>query len=201
MKIPLVAALCVACWLIIAGLPAVGYNSLNESAETALSLSVPASEGVPADIGQEVGENYSANLEKISQGSVDNETSAQDSVDSHYNCNGQLWIVDYWGHRYPCNGKCLFLNDIVRMIVIPCKSGLLKLYEENPDHNVAESRYIRVPANKRYNWYFIGDTEGLHTLWFTVKDRFGQISRSNNATFRVIIENCSPIANCSPSFH
>lgn len=200
MRIPLVAALCMACWFIIVGLPAAGYNSLNESSETAFSLSISTSGDVQADIGQEVGDNYSAYLENISQDSIGNITSAQDFADLRSNCNSQLWIVDYWGKRYPCNGKCVFLNDIVRMIVIPCKRGLLKLYEENPDHNVVESHYIPVSANKKYNWYFIGDTEGLHTLWFTVKDRWGT-SRSNNATFRVMIENCSPIANCSPSLH
>ncbi|RQW78249.1 MAG: hypothetical protein EHM14_12495 [Methanothrix sp.] len=200
MRLPLVAAVGIACWLILAGFPAAGYNSLNGSSEDILSLNVAASEGIHAGLAQEIGDNYSAYLEKISSDSAGNETLAGDVADSAAICNGQLWIVDYWGNRHPCDGKCVFMDDIVRMIVIPCKRGLLKLYERNPDGNVIESRYIPVSANRRYSWYFVGDTEGLHDLWFTLTDRYRQVSQSNQVTFRVMIENCSPIANCSPTY-
>jgi hypothetical protein len=199
MRILLVAALCMACLLIIAGLPAFGYNSLNETAEAALSLSIPAKDGVQTDLDAELGDNYSAYLENIPQDSIENDTSIQDAVDSRRPCENQLWIVDYWGHHYPCNGKCVFVNDVVRMIVIPCKRGILKLHEEYiEDGNFVESRPMPVSANKKYNWYFIGDMEGTHRLWFTLTDRLGQVSQSNEVRFKVLIENCSPVANCSP---
>ncbi len=201
MRIPIVAALCIACCFIIAGLPAAGYNSFNESAENAFSLSIPASEDVQAELGQEVGENWSIYFEKILPGSIDNETSSSDSVDASRYRIDQLQIVDYWGHLYPCNGKCVFLHDVARMIAIPSKRGLLKVYERNPDNSTVGSRYIPVSANRKYNMYFIGDSIDLHTLWFTVTDRFGGSTRSNNVTFKVMINNCSPIANCSPTFN
>ena len=176
-----VAAVCLACWLIIACFPVSGYNSLNESAEAALPLNIPALE--------------SDQVEEM----PDNLTNMSSVFDSSANCLNRLWIVDYWGKRYPNDSKYVFSNDVVRMIVAPCKRGLLKLYEEYPEGNVVESRYIPVSANRRYNWWFIGDTEGLHTMWFTIKDRYGQVSESNNVTYQVISEDCPGIANCSPT--
>jgi hypothetical protein len=200
MRIPLIAALGITCWLILAGFPAAGYNSLNESSENILSLNVAASEGAQAGLDLETGDNLDAYFEKISGNITGNETFAEDIEDSTSICNGQLWIVDYWGNRHSCDGKCVFMDDIVRMIVIPCKRGLLKLYERNPDGNVVQSHYIPVSSNRIYSWYFIGDTEGLHDLWFTLTDRYRQVSQSNQVTFKVMIENCSPIANCSPTY-
>jgi hypothetical protein len=199
MRLPLVAAVCVVCWLILAGFPAAGYNSLNETSENILSLNTAASEGIQAGLGQEIGDNYSAYLEKISSDSAGNETLAGDIEDSSSACSSRLLIVDYWGRPHSDNEKCVFIDDIVRMVVIPCKRGLLKLYERNPDGTEFQSRYIPVSANKRYSWYFIGEPEGLHTLWFTLTDRYRQVSQSNQVTFKVMIENCSPIANCSPT--
>lgn len=180
-----VAMVYVACWLIFAGFPASGYNSLNESAEAALPLSSPASESLQANLSQ-IGLNYSDYTDKI-------------SFNFSNNCNNQLNIVDYWGNYYPCNAKCVFLHDTARMVLAPSKSGLIKLYEKNPDGNVIESNYIPVFADRIYNWWFIGDIEGLHTLWFKIVDLTFHVSRSNDVTFQVILENCSPIASCSPS--
>lgn len=181
MRTSFVAAVCLACWLIISVFPVSGYNSLNESADAALTLNIPALESDQVD---EMPNNL---------------TNTSSVVDLNTNCPSRLWIVDYWGRRYSCDAKCVFLHDMARMIAAPCKSGLLKLHEEYKDGTVVESRYIPVSANKRYNWWFIGDIEGLHTLWFTINDRRGQVSKSNNVTYQVILENCPGIANCSPS--
>jgi len=54
MRIPLIAALGITCWLILAGFPAAGYNSLNESSENILSLNVAASEGAQAGLDLEL---------------------------------------------------------------------------------------------------------------------------------------------------
>jgi len=196
-KFKLVSAICIACWFFLAGFPVNGYNSFNESAETSLALDIYSSEN-EFDLSQGIEQNYSSDM---SLNLTNMDMNASDSVDySRANCQGQLWIVDYWGKHYPCNAKCVFLNDMARMIITPCKNGFLKLYEKYPtDQNVVESRYIPVRANKKYNWWFVGDTEGQHELWFTLKDLRGSVSRSDSATFRVIVENCSPIANCSPS--
>jgi hypothetical protein len=196
-KFKLVSAICIACWFFLAGFPVDGYNSLNGSAETSLPLDIYSSESIEVDLSQGIEQNYSSNM---SQNLTDMDMNASDSVDySRVNCQGQLWIVDYWGNHYPCNAKCVFLNDIAKMIIVPCKTGFLKLFEKYPDRNVVESRNIPVYANKKYSWWFVGDTEGQHELWFTLKDLRGSVSRSDSATFRVIVENCSPIANCSPS--
>lgn len=177
-----VVAVCLAFWLIFASFPVSGYNSLNESFEAALLLNISAFESDPAD---EMPENL---------------TNMSFVEDSSINCVNRLWIVDYWGNHYSCNERCVFLHDAARMIVAPCKTGLLKLFERNPDGNVAESGFIRVSANRRYNWWFIGDTEGLHTLWFTVqKNRYGNISPSNEAKYQVVPENCPGIDSCLPS--
>jgi hypothetical protein len=86
------------------------------------------------------------------------------------------------------------------MIVAPCKTGLLKLYERNPDGSEQSSNYIRVFANRKYNWWFIGDTVGQHTLWFTIQqNRYGCVSPSNDVEYRVISETCPDLANCSPT--
>jgi hypothetical protein len=198
MRIPLIAALGI-CWLILAGFPAVGYNSLNESSENILSLNAAASEGIQAGLGQGTGDNFDAYFEKISGNLTGNETFAGDIEDSSTVCSSQLLIVNYWGRPHSDNEKCVFVDDIVRMVVIPCKRGLLKLFERNPDGAEFQSYYIPVSANKRYSWYFIGDRDGLHTLWFTLTDRYRQVSQSNQVSFKVMIENCSPIANCSPT--
>ena len=191
--------ICLVCWLTIAGLPAAGYNSLNESAEAAIPLNIPALQSLQVNLSQ-IGLNYSNYIGNVPHNLTNNETSIAGSVDYSYpNCQNTLRIVDYWGNYYPCDAKCVFLHDVARMIVAPCHSGLIKLYEKNPDGNVVESRYIPVSADRRYNWWFIGDIEGLHTLWFTMEDRYGQVSRSNDVTFQVILENCPGIANCSPS--
>jgi hypothetical protein len=195
-----IAAVCLACWLIIAGFPVAGYNSLNESAEAALPLNIPALESLQVNLSQGNGLNYGDYIDEMPHNLTNNETSMRGSVDySQPNCQSQLRIVDYWGNSYSCNAKCVFLHDVARTIVAPYNGGFLKLYERNPDGNVVGSRYIPVSANKRYNWWFIGDIEGLHTLWFTIQDRYGQISRSNDVTFQVILENCPDISNCSPS--
>lgn len=196
-----VAAICLACWLIIAGFPVSGYNSLNESAEAALLLNIPALESNQVNSSQENWLNDSDKVDEMPQNLTNMEPSMSGSVDysnTNTNCQSHLWIVDYWGNHYQCNAKCVFLHDVARMIVAPCKTGSLKLYEKNPDGNVVESRYIPVSANRRYNWWFIGDTDGLHTMWFTIKDRYG-VSQSNEVKYQVILENCPGIANCSPS--
>jgi hypothetical protein len=185
MRTNIVAVVCLACWLIIAGFPAAGYNSLNESAEAALPLNIPALESLQVNLSQ-IGLNYSNYIDKT-------------PLNLTNNCQSTLLIVDYWGNYYPCNAKCVFLHDLARMIVAPCKSGFIKLYERNPDGGVVESRYIPVLSNKRYNWWFIGDIQGLHTLWYTIDNGYGKVSRSNDVTFQVILENCPGIANCSPS--
>jgi hypothetical protein len=182
MRTNFVAAVCLACWLIIACFPVSGYNSLNESSEAALLLNIPALESDQVD---EMPDNLT-NMSFVDDSSID--------------CVNRLRIVNYWGNQYLCNEKCVFLQDAARMIVTPCKTGLLKLYERNPDGNVAQSGFIRVSANRRYNWWFIGDTEGLHTLWFTVqRNRYGNISPSNEVKYEVVPQNCPGIANCSPS--
>lgn len=189
------AAICLACWLIIAGFPVSGYNSLNESAEAALPLNITALESDQANLSQvadEILKNLT-NMEPSMSGSVD-------YSNTNANCLSHLSIVDYWGNHYPSNNKYVFLNDIVRMIVAPCKTGLLKLYERNPDGSEQSSNYIRVFANRKYNWWFIGDTVGQHTLWFTIqKNRYGCVSPSNDVEYRVISETCPDLANCSPT--
>ena len=202
MRINFVAAICLACWLILAGFPVSGYNSLNESAEAALPLNILALESDQVNSSQENLQNYSDVADEMPYNLTNITAPVSSSVDysnSGTQCQNHLWIVDYWGNHYTCNAKCVLLHDTAKMVIAPCKTGSLKLYEKNPDGNVVESRYIRVPANKRYNWWFIGDTEGLHTLWYTIKDRYGQVSQSNNVTYQVILENCPGIANCSPS--
>jgi hypothetical protein len=180
-----VAVVCLACWLIIAGFPVAGYNSLNESAEAALPLNISALETLQANLSQ-IGLNYSNYMDNMSNNLINH-------------CQNSLKIVDYWGNYYPCNAKCVFLHDAARMIVAPCNGGFIRLYEKNPDGNIVESRYIPVSSNRRYNWWFIGDIEGLHILWYTIENRYGQVSRSNDVTFQVVLENCPGIANCSPS--
>ncbi len=198
MRTNFVAVVCLACWLMIAGFPVAGYNSLNESAEAALSLNIPALESLQVNLSP-LGLNYTDYIDKMPHNLTNNDTSTAGSVSySHINCPSQLRIVDYWGNYYSCNAKCVFLHDMARTIISPC-SGFLKLHERYPDSHEVESNYIPVFANKIYNWWFIGDIEGLHTLWFTIEDRYGQISRSNDVTFQVILENCPNIANCSPS--
>lgn len=54
-------------------------------------------------------------------------------------------------------------------------------------------------CKQKYNWWFIGDSEGLHALWFTIKDPSGQVSQSNEVTYRVLLEDCTEIANFPPS--
>ena len=195
-KFRLISAICIACWIFFAGFPVNGYSSFNESAEPSLALDIYSSEN-EVDLSQGIEQDYSSDM---SENLTNMDINASDSLDySRNNCQSRLWIVNYWGKHYPCNAKCVFMNDIARMIITPCKNGYLKLYEKYPDQNVVESRYIPVRANKKYNWWFIGDTGGEHELWFTLKDLRGSVSRSDSATFRVIVENCSPIANCSPS--
>jgi hypothetical protein len=182
MRTNFVAAVCLACWLFIASFPVSGYNSLNESSEAALLLNISALESGQVD---EMPENLT------DMGSVD---------DSSINCVNRLSIVDYWGNRYSCNAKCVFLHDVSRMIIAPCKRGLLKLYEEYPDNTVLQSGYIPVSANRRYNWWFIGDIEEKHTMWFEIYDRYGNlVSESNRVEYMVVPENCPGIENCSPS--
>jgi hypothetical protein len=195
-----VAAICLACWLIMAVFPVSGYNSLNEAAEAALPLSIPALEGVQVDFSEENLLKYGNNDDGISPNLTNIDPSISGSVDySDPNCQSDLRIVDYWGNHYSCNADCVFLDGISRMIVAPCKRGWLKLYEEYPDGNVVESRHIPVFADREYNWWFIGDTEGLHTMWFTIIDHLGQVSQSNEVTYRVLLKDCPEVANCSPS--
>ena len=197
-----VAAVCLACWLIIAEFPVSGYNSLSESAKLP-SIEYSSLESDRIGLVQEDLQNYSDMVDEMPDNLTNTTLPISSSVDysnTNTECQNHLWIVDYWGNRYPCNAKCVFLHDIAKMIIAPCKTGSLKLYEKNPDGNLVESGYTRVPANKWYNWWFIGDTEGQqHTLWFTIKDRYGQVSRSNNVTYQVILENCPGISNCSPT--
>lgn len=193
------ATVCLALWLIIAGFPVAGYNSLNESAEAALPLNIPALESLQVNLSQ-LGLNYTEYVDKMPHNLANNNSSMLGSVGYSYaNCPSRLRIVDYWGNSYPCNAKCVFLHDMARTIVSPCSRGFLKLHERYPDNHEVESSYIPVFANSKYDWWFIGDIEGIHTLWFTIEDRYGQISRSNDVTFQVILENCPNIANCSPS--
>ena len=201
MRISFVATICLACWVISMGFPVAGYNSLNESAESALPLNIPALDSLQANLSQGGGLNYSDYIDEMTHYLTNNETSMSSSVNhSCTNCKNNLRIVDYWGNYYSCNAKCVFLHDVARMIVVPRTNGCLKLYEKNPDGYVVGSRNIPVSAHERYNWWFIGDIEGLHTLWFTLVDRYGQVSRSNDVTFQVILENCCPnISNCSPT--
>jgi hypothetical protein len=197
LRIKISIAVCLACFLAIAGFPAVGYNSLNESAESAQSLNIHEFESLEAN---EIGINYSDFLNKTPQEKANNTTSMLGSVDvSHPNRPCLLQIVDYWGYYYPCNAKCVFLNDIARMVITTCSGGYLKLYEEYPDTKVVESRYIPVSANRKYNWWFIGDVEGIHTLKFEIVDRYGTVHKSNTVEFQVIPQNCPDIENCMPS--
>lgn len=176
-----------------------GYNSLNDSADASIPLNIPTLESFQVNLSQpEL--NYTDYIDKIPYNSTNNETSMPVSIGySRNSCPSQLRIVDYWGNYYSCNAKCVFLHDMARTIVSPCSRGYLKLHERYPDSHEVESRYIPVYGNSKYNWWFIGDIEGLHTLWFTIEDRYGQISRSNDVTFEVILENCPNIENCSPS--
>lgn len=197
-RLKLIAAICIACWFAIAVFPVAGYNSINVSSETDLSLNISEPDNIQAYPEQEICQNCSDNISVLSQNLTN--ISLSDTVDySHYSCQSHLWVVDYWGNHYPCNSRCIFLKDMAKMIISPCKTGYLKLYEKYPDQNIAQSRYIPVYANKRYSWWFVGDIEGVHTLWFTLTDLRRQVLRSNDATFRVIVDNCSPTANCSPS--
>ena len=201
MRTNFVAAVCLACWLIIAGSPVSGYNSLNESAEAALLLNIPALERDQVNLSQENWLNLSDIDDEMPQNLTSMGPSMSDSVNnSNTNTNypSHLSIVDYWGNHYLCDAKCVFLHDASRMIVVPCKTGLLKLYEVYPRGEMVESGYIRVYAHRRYNWWFVGDTVGLHTMSFTVRDRYG-LSLSNEVEYEVISENCPGIANCSPS--
>jgi hypothetical protein len=196
----LITALCIISWIVIAAFPAEGYNSINESAEIAIPLNSAVSESSNVGFGQVIELNNSTSFWEESQNLTSLDRSEADSINiSRPNCQSNLRIVDYWGNRYSCNAKCVFLRDVARMTVIPCKRGYIKLYEEYPDKNVVTSRSIPVYANRRYNWWFVGDVVGLHTLWFTIGDRYGQASRSNNVTFEVIEQNCGRIENCSPS--
>jgi hypothetical protein len=182
MRTNFVVAVCLACWLIIASFPVSGYNSLNESSEAALLLNIPALESDQVD---EMPDSLT-NMSSVDTSSI--------------NYVNRLWIVDYWGNHYSCNEKCVFLHDAARMIVAPCKTGLLKLHERYNDGNEVQSGFIRVSANRRYNWWFIGDTEGLHTMWFTIqRNRFDNVSPSNEVKYQVVPQNCPGIANCSPS--
>lgn len=200
-KIRIVAVACLIWWFIAASFLAEASN-INASDGTALLPNISALEGAPqANLSQVLGQNYSGYIAEIPQNPASEDASASGTVDYRHPPNqDQLWIVDYLGNPYPCSAKCVFSNDLAEMVAIPRISGLLKLYEKYPDQNVKESPPFPVYANMGYYRWFIGDIAGLHTLWFTIEDFYGRVTRSNDVIFHVMIENCSPIANCSPSF-
>jgi len=197
-----VAVASVIWWFIIVSHPIQAYNTTNESDETALPPNIPAlASTFQANFSQEIGQNYSGYIAETPQNPAEGGAITSGTIGyTHPPYQSQLWIVDYRGEPYPCGAKCVFLNDAARMVAVPCTSGFLKFYEKYPDQNVVQSLPFPVDANIGYNSWFFGDVEGLHTLWFTIEDYYGQVARSNDVTFRVLIENCSPMSNCSPSF-
>ncbi len=190
-------------WLvIIASLPVQAYNAINESGKTAIPPEVPAlASAFQANVSQVIGQSISGYIVETPQNPAEGGAITSGTVGyMHPPYQSQLWIVDLRGEPYPCGAKCVFLNDAARMVALPCTSGLLQFHERYPDQNVVRSPPFPVDANMGYNWWFFGDVEGLHTLWFTIEDYYGQVVRSNDVAFRVLIENCSPTPNCSPSF-
>ena len=128
-RLNLIAAICIACWFAIVVFPVAGYNSINVSSETDLSLNISEPDNIEAYPEQEICQNCSDNISVLSQNLTN--VSLSDTVDySHYSCQSRLWIVDYWGNHYPCNSRCIFLKDMAKMIISPCKTGYLKLYEQ-----------------------------------------------------------------------
>ncbi len=200
-KIRVAAAACLI-WSFIAASFLAEASNVNASGDIALLPDISALEGAPqSNLSQVLGQNYSGYIAEIPQNPSSEDAFASGTADyRHPPHQDQLWIVDYLGNPYPCGEKCVFSNDLAEMVAIPCTSGLLKLYEKYPDQNVVESPPFPVYANMGYYRWFIGDVAGLHTLWFTIEDFYGQVTRSNDVIFHVMIENCSPIANCSPSF-
>ncbi len=193
-----VAMACIILWFVAASLPVEANNTLNGSDVTAYLPNIPALEvAFQANLSQVIGQNYSGYIAEMAQNPAAWDPSTSGTIDYPYPpCQDQLWIVDYLGNPYPCGAKCTFLNDFARMVAVPYMSGLLRFYEKYPDQNVMESSPISVNANQGYYGWFISDVAGLHTVWFTVEDFYGQVTRSNDVKFRVVIENCSPMANC-----
>ncbi len=196
-RVGFAAIACIILWFIAASLLVEAYNSLNESDVTAHLPDIPVLEGAfQANLSQVIGQNYSGYLSETTQNPASWDPATSGTIDYPYPpYQNQLWIVDYLGNPYPHGAKCTFLNDFARMVAVPRTDGLLRFYERYPDQNVVGSSPIPVYANMGYYGWFISDVAGLHTIWFTVEDFYGQVTRSNDVVFRAVIENCSPMVN------